>query len=164
MYQYFFLLYFSKICCYYINWLFKYRALVHPEQSKLYQTLKQGDDRRKIQSKLQVSLSKQKELLKKDILKKRALLEKELQIDIQVCILNKDGSNLIFSNWTQIHSSNYYLELLNFKKLYTLIFFNDFWIVNIIIQCIGRTYFIVFNVYYSMVYFLTKYKNWSFGL
>jgi nucleosome-remodeling factor subunit BPTF len=60
-----------------------------PEQSKLYQTLKQGDDRRKIQqqSKLQVSLFKQKELLKKDILKKRALLEKELQIDIQVCIL-----------------------------------------------------------------------------
>lgn len=68
-----------------------YRSLVSPEQSKLYQTLKQGDDRRKLQqlqSKLQVSLFKQKELLKKDILKKRALLEKELQIDIQVCILN----------------------------------------------------------------------------
>lgn len=63
-------------------------SLTSPEQSKLYQTLKQGDDRRKqIQSKLQVSLFKQKELLKKDILKKRALLEKELQIDIQVCIL-----------------------------------------------------------------------------
>ncbi|XP_050535545.1 nucleosome-remodeling factor subunit NURF301 isoform X2 [Daktulosphaira vitifoliae] len=59
---------------------------VPPEQSKLYQTLKQGDDKRKlqqIQSKLQVSLYKQKELLKKDILKKRALLEKELQIEIQ---------------------------------------------------------------------------------
>lgn len=65
-------------------------SLASPEKSKLYQTLKQGDDRRKlqqIQSKLQVSLFKQKELLKKDILKKRALLEKELQIDIQVCIL-----------------------------------------------------------------------------
>jgi len=68
--------------------------LVSPEQSKLYQTLKQGDDRRKmqqLQSKLQVSLFKQKELLKKDILKKRALLEKELQIDIQVCIFSKFG-------------------------------------------------------------------------
>lgn len=67
-----------------------YRSLVSPEKSKLYQTLKQGDDLCKIQqlqSKLQVSLFKQKELLKKDILKKRALLEKELQIDIQVCIL-----------------------------------------------------------------------------
>jgi len=73
-----------------------YRSLVTPEQSKLYQTLKQGDDRRKmhqLQSKLQVSLFKQKELLKKDILKKRALLEKELQIDIQVCIFSKFGIN-----------------------------------------------------------------------
>lgn len=33
---------------------------------------------------MQVLLFRHKELLKKDILKKRALLEKELQIDIQV--------------------------------------------------------------------------------
>lgn len=37
-----------------------------------------------IRSKLQVLLFRQKEMLKKDILKKRALLEKELQIEIQV--------------------------------------------------------------------------------
>lgn len=77
---------------------FKYRTLVPTEQSKLYQTLKQDDDcnqTRIVQSNLQVSLCNHKELLKKDILKKRALLEKELQIDIQVCILNKDGLNLI---------------------------------------------------------------------
>lgn len=42
--------------------------------------------RRKLQvhSRMQVLLFRHKELLKKDILKKRALLEKELQIDIQV--------------------------------------------------------------------------------
>lgn len=36
---------------------------------------------------MQVLLFRHKELLKKDILKKRALLEKELQIDIQVLYL-----------------------------------------------------------------------------
>jgi len=95
----------------------KNRSLISPEQSKLYQTLKQGDDHRKMQqlkSKLQVSLFKQKELLKKDILKKRALLEKELQIDIQVCILNSCFSrNSVLSNfltniisWVSILSSD----------------------------------------------------------
>lgn len=39
--------------------------------------------RQAAQSKLNVLLFRHKELLKKDILKKRALLEKELQIDIQ---------------------------------------------------------------------------------
>jgi len=75
-----------------------------PEQSKLYQTLKQGDDRRKIQqqSKLQVSLFKQKELLKKDILKKRALLEKELQIDIQ----NEIAANVTISTADSTTTSN----------------------------------------------------------
>lgn len=49
------------------------------------------EQRRKqqVHSRMQVLLFRHKELLKKDILKKRALLEKELQIDIQVC------SNLI---------------------------------------------------------------------
>lgn len=83
--------------------MFMFRSLISPEQSKLYQTLKQSDDRRKLQqlqSKLQVSLFKQKELLKKDILKKRALLEKELQIDIQVCILKSCFSwNSVLSNF-----------------------------------------------------------------
>lgn len=40
-----------------------------------------------IQSKLQILLFRHKELLKKDILKKRALLEKELQIEIQVIFI-----------------------------------------------------------------------------
>lgn len=40
--------------------------------------------RQQIQTKLQVLLFRHKELLKKDILKKRALLEKDLQIVIQV--------------------------------------------------------------------------------
>jgi nucleosome-remodeling factor subunit BPTF len=46
------------------------------------------EQRRKqqVHSRMQVLLFRHKELLKKDILKKRALLEKELQIDIQVCI------------------------------------------------------------------------------
>ncbi|XP_014598172.1 PREDICTED: nucleosome-remodeling factor subunit NURF301 isoform X1 [Polistes canadensis] len=39
--------------------------------------------RKQVQSRMQVLLFRHKELLKKDILKKRALLEKELQIDIQ---------------------------------------------------------------------------------
>lgn len=45
------------------------------------------EQRRKqqVHSRMQVLLFRHKELLKKDILKKRALLEKELQIDIQVC-------------------------------------------------------------------------------
>jgi hypothetical protein len=80
---------------------------VSPEQSKLYQTLKQGDDLRKmqqLQSKLQVSLFKQKELLKKDILKKRALLEKELQIDIQVCILDMFFSKFGFIELPDKHN------------------------------------------------------------
>ena len=50
------------------------------------------EQRRKQQvfSRMQVLLFRHKELLKKDILKKRALLEKELQIDIQVItIINK---------------------------------------------------------------------------
>lgn len=44
------------------------------------------EQRRKqqVHSRMQVLLFRHKELLKKDILKKRALLEKELQIDIQV--------------------------------------------------------------------------------
>jgi len=48
------------------------------------------EQRRKQQvySRMQVLLFRHKELLKKDILKKRALLEKELQIDIQVIINN----------------------------------------------------------------------------
>lgn len=48
--------------------------------------LKDTQERRKQQmhSRMQVLLFRHKELLKKDILKKRALLEKELQIDIQV--------------------------------------------------------------------------------
>lgn len=78
--------------------LYMLRTMVPPEQSKLYQTLKQGDDRRKtqlVQSKLQVSLFKHKELLKKDILKKRALLEKELQVGIQVCTLSSCFSSEI---------------------------------------------------------------------
>lgn len=37
-----------------------------------------------MRTKLQVLLFRHKEMLKKDILKKRALLEKELQIEIQV--------------------------------------------------------------------------------
>lgn len=36
-------------------------------------------------AKVMVTLYRQKELLKKDILRKRALLEKELQYEIQVC-------------------------------------------------------------------------------
>lgn len=46
------------------------------------------EQRRKQQvySRMQVLLFRHKELLKKDILKKRALLEKELQIDIQVML------------------------------------------------------------------------------
>lgn len=105
------------MCSLLIIYYCAYRSLVSPEQSKLYQTLKQGDDHRKmqqLQSKLQVSLCKQKELLKKDILKKRALLEKELQIDIQVCILNSCFSrNSVLSNfltniisWVSILSSD----------------------------------------------------------
>lgn len=48
------------------------------------------DERRKIsQTKLPVMLFKHKEMLKKDIIKKRGLLEKELGIEIQVCIINK---------------------------------------------------------------------------
>lgn len=47
------------------------------------------EQRRKQQvySRMQVLLFRHKELLKKDILKKRALLEKELQIDIQVMLI-----------------------------------------------------------------------------
>jgi len=45
-------------------------------------------------TKFEVRLFRQKELLKKDILKKRALLEKELQIDIQVCIINSGFSQI----------------------------------------------------------------------
>lgn len=41
--------------------------------------------KQQVHSRMQVLLFRHKELLKKDILKKRALLEKELQIDIQVC-------------------------------------------------------------------------------
>lgn len=40
--------------------------------------------KQQVHSRMQVLLFRHKELLKKDILKKRALLEKELQIDIQV--------------------------------------------------------------------------------
>jgi nucleosome-remodeling factor subunit BPTF len=40
--------------------------------------------RQQMQTKLQVLLFRHKELLKKDMIKKRALLEKELQIEIQV--------------------------------------------------------------------------------
>ena len=40
--------------------------------------------RQQVQTKLQVLLFRHKELLKKDMIKKRALLEKELQIEIQV--------------------------------------------------------------------------------
>lgn len=49
------------------------------------------EQRRKQQmhSRMQVLLFRHKELLKKDILKKRALLEKELQIDIQVNIMHR---------------------------------------------------------------------------
>lgn len=49
--------------------------------------LKETQDPKKKQqlpSKMQVLLFRHKELLKKDILKRRALLEKELQIDVQV--------------------------------------------------------------------------------
>lgn len=48
-----------------------------------------ADERRRVavNSKLQVILFRHKELLKKDILKKRTLLEKEMQIEIQVSIL-----------------------------------------------------------------------------
>lgn len=47
-----------------------------------------ADERRRVavSQKLQVILFRHKELLKKDILKKRALLEKEMQIEIQVII------------------------------------------------------------------------------
>jgi len=49
------------------------------------------EQRRKQQmhSRMQVLLFRHKELLKKDILKKRALLEKELQIDIQVNTMHR---------------------------------------------------------------------------
>lgn len=40
-----------------------------------------------MKTKIMVSLFRQKELLKKDILRKRALLEKELQFEIQVIFL-----------------------------------------------------------------------------
>lgn len=46
--------------------------------------LQEEKKRQQIQTKLQVLLFRHKELLKKDILKKRALLEKDLQIQIQV--------------------------------------------------------------------------------
>lgn len=49
-----------------------------------------------MRTKLQVLLFRHKEMLKKDILKKRALLEKELQIEIQVSYL----SRVIFYTWT----------------------------------------------------------------
>lgn len=42
-----------------------------------------------MKTKIMVSLFRQKELLKKDILRKRALLEKELQYEIQVYITEK---------------------------------------------------------------------------
>lgn len=47
------------------------------------------EERRKqqVQTRLLVYLFRHKEMLKKDILKKRALLEKEMQIDIQVGFL-----------------------------------------------------------------------------
>ena len=56
--------------------------------NKLKETQEQ---RRKQQmhSRMQVLLFRHKELLKKDILKRRALLEKELQIDVQVSIFLK---------------------------------------------------------------------------
>lgn len=49
-------------------------------------SIKQQEERKwnQTQSKLQVLLYRQKELLKKEILRKRALLEKELQMQIQV--------------------------------------------------------------------------------
>lgn len=56
---------------------------VKPKLNKIKENL---EEKKKIaqRSKLQVSLFRHKEMLKKDILKKRALLEKELQIQIQV--------------------------------------------------------------------------------
>lgn len=53
------------------------------------------EQRRKQQvySRMQVLLFRHKELLKKDILKKRALLEKELQIDIQVMLITNNIIN-----------------------------------------------------------------------
>lgn len=55
------------------------------------------EQRRKqqVHSRMQVLLFRHKELLKKDILKKRALLEKELQIDIQVNTMSQCVTRII---------------------------------------------------------------------
>lgn len=58
------------------------------------------EQRRKqqVHSRMQVLLFRHKELLKKDILKKRALLEKELQIDIQVYYIKYFLTSQMFFN------------------------------------------------------------------
>lgn len=58
------------------------RRLTGPSSSN--RDIQEEKKKNHIQSKLQILLFRHKELLKKDIMKKRALLEKELLIEIQV--------------------------------------------------------------------------------
>lgn len=55
--------------------------------NKLKESQEQNRRKQQLPSKMQVLLFRHKELLKKDILKRRAMLEKELQIDVQVSTL-----------------------------------------------------------------------------
>lgn len=72
------------------------------------------EQRRKQQvySRMQVLLFRHKELLKKDILKKRALLEKELQIDIQVMPITN------YNKYSKLKNILHYVTLYNIVTTY----------------------------------------------
>lgn len=67
--------------------------------------MKLKDDQEKrvaMKTKMMVTLYRHKELLKKEILRKRALLEKELQYEIQVCNYQLIVANLLLYNNSEI--------------------------------------------------------------
>lgn len=73
----------------------------NPRSRQKWKESQEEKRRQAAQSKLNVLLFRHKELLKKDILKKRALLEKELQIDIQREISMELNSRVKHENKTE---------------------------------------------------------------
>lgn len=63
------------------------KEVLSPRSKIKIKEVSEAERRVTMKTKIMVSLFRQKELLKKDILRKRALLEKELQYEIQVSVI-----------------------------------------------------------------------------
>lgn len=87
-------------------------TMLKNRSNKLKETQEQRR-KQQVHSRMQVLLFRHKELLKKDILKRRALLEKELQIDVQVS-----------KNHNVISAHFYILWYKRLMKSHKLVFFN----------------------------------------